>query len=337
VVFSYRAYGLNCVSDTPIAGFSPDPLNSKTVDIYCSINSQQPKWVRQARALPSRLFYAEPRLLGTSKSNCTLTSYGSDEFFELAYGDGAQFVIDDPGSRLWAAGQPPLSVDDLAAYIRGPIMGFVLRRRGITSLHAGAACTGAQAILLCGTAEAGKSTTLGALASRGISILSDDIAALQEKDGRFQVEPGYPWICLWPDSVSNLFGKPDALPQITPTWEKRYLALGTGGFEPARRPIGAIYLIARRSNDPSAPCVECISSREAVLELVQNTYMNWLLDKDQRAAELDVLIRLASNVPVRRVIPHSDPERINKLCDLIVSDSEVTLRRSSLLSLNSRQ
>jgi len=337
VISSYRAYGLRCVSNLAIPGFWPEPPDRQPtdLDLRCWINTKQPDWACEARTLPSRLCYPESAVETAATSGCTLTSFGSDEFFELAYGDGARFVFDSAGTRLSAIGPPPLSMDDLATYLRGPVMGFVLRRRGLTSLHAAAACVGEHGILFCGAIEAGKSTTVAALALRRIPILSDDISALREADGRFQVEPGYPWICLWPDAVLNLFGKADALPQLTPTWEKRYLSLGSGGFEPVRRPLGAVYLLAPRTNEPSAPRVEGISARDAVLELVQNTYMNWLLDSRQRAAELDVLSRLVSSVPVRRLIPHVDPGRIGLLCDQVVRDVEATIGRQSFVSLAS--
>jgi len=285
--------------------------------------------------LPSRLCYPESQPERAATSGCRLISLGSDEFFELAYGDGARFLIDGSGTRVWATGSPPLSVDELATYLRGPVMGFTLRRRGIIPLHAGAACIGTSAILFCGAIEAGKSTTAAALASRGIPILSDDIAALREAGGRFHVEPGYPWICLWPDAVRNLFGKRDALPQLTPAWEKRYMALDSGSFERVSRPLGAIYVLGPRTNEASAPRVEGMKAREAVLELVQNTYMNWLLDRHQRAAELDILSRLASGVPVRRLIPHTDPARIDLLCELIVRDSGTPIARQGFVDMAS--
>ena len=325
MISSYRAYGLRCVSNVPIPGFSPEPLNFRPTDLRCWINSQEPDWVFEARTLPSHLCYGEPPVEGSTTSGCTLTSFGSDKFFELAYGDGVRFVVDGTGTRLSAVGPPSLSVDDLATYLRGPVMGFVLRRRGIIPLHAAAASIGAQAILFCGATESGKSTTAAALALSGVPILSDDIAALLDEDGRFHVEPGYPWICLWPDAVHNLLGKSDALPQLTAAWEKRFLPLGSGSFEPVGRPLSVIYLLSQRTNEPSAPRIEAISAREAVLELVQNTYMNWLLDRRQRAAELDFLSRLAPNVSVRRLIPHADPARIDQLCDLIVRDSEAAV------------
>jgi hypothetical protein len=57
------------------------------------------------------------------------------------------------------------------------------------------------------------------------------------------------------------------------------------------------------------------------MELVQNTYMNWLLDRHQRAAEFDALSKLVTQVPVRRIVPHADPGRIGELCDLIQADA----------------
>jgi hypothetical protein len=39
-----------------------------------------------------------------------------------------------------------------------------------------------------------------------------------------------------------------------------------------------------------------------------------------RAKEFDVLGRLVTSVPVRRVFPHSDPSRIFDLCRLIRDD-----------------
>src|SRR5262249_2798013 len=83
----------------------------------------------------------------------------------------------------------------------------------------------------------------------------------------------------------------------------------------------AIYLLAARTEQDDAPRVEEVSAREALLELVQSTYMNWLLDKEQRAAEFEVLGKLVAQIPVRRIVPHRDPARIPALCDLILEDA----------------
>ncbi len=254
----------------------------------------------------------------------TLTAYGQGEYFELAYSHGMKFLLDGSADRLWATYVPPLTLDDVSIYFRGPVLGFVLGRRGVSSLHASAVCVGGHAIALCGVSEAGKSTTAAALALRGVPVLSEDIAALKVENGRFQIEPGYPRICLWPDSAQALLGAGAALPRMAPGWEKCYLPLDgkMADFEPERKPLGAVYVLAPRAAEANAPRIEEVSVREALLDLVQNTYMNWLLDRNQRAAEFDLLSRLVVQVPVRRIVPHVDPARIGALCDLIVGDAE---------------
>jgi hypothetical protein len=133
--------------------------------------------------------------------------------------------------------------------------------------------------------------------------------------------------------VHGLFGKADALPQLTSSWDKRYLPLSTERFQPARQSLRVIYVLAPRVNESSAPRIEEASSREAVLELVRNTYMNWFLDSRQRAVEFDVLTRLAASLPVRRLVPHTDPGRIVQMCDLLLRDAEaltVAAQRGSM-------
>ena len=135
--------------------------------------------------------------------------------------------------------------------------------------------------------------------------------------------------------MEKLFGAPDALPQLTPTWEKRFLPLdgARAKFDPERRPLGAIYLLAPRTAEADAPRIEALGKREALLQLVQNTYMNWLSDRTQRASELDALARIVARVPARRIVPHSDPARVDALCDLIVTDAERLFARKDSAAL----
>ena len=79
--------------------------------------------------------------------------------------------------------------------------------------------------------------------------------------------------------------------------------------------------LAPRMSDSRAPRVEEIAPRDALLALVQNTYMNWLLNREQRAAEFDVLSKIVNQIPIRRLIPHADPARLPALCDLIIEDA----------------
>jgi len=323
VTYPYRAYGLTLGCDTRVSALRQERTEPERFDIAVSLGPET-DWVREARRLPSRLEHPRPGEVERDNSPCTLTTYGAREFFELAYGNEALFFVDGVAKRIWGSCPPPLTNEDAATYLLGPVMGFVLRCWSILALHASAVCIAGQAVALCGESQAGKSTTAAALALRGIPVLCEDITPLTEEHGRFQVEPGYPRVCLWPDAVEKLFGAPDALPRLTPSWEKFFLPLdgGNARFEEQRRVASAVYLLAPRVAEADAPRIETMSAREALLELVQNTYMNWLLDRRQRAAEFDALSRLVTQVPIRRIVPHVDPGRIGALCELIVADGE---------------
>jgi hypothetical protein len=323
VTYHYRAYGVTCLSDTPIDGFFPEYASpSFSPDLLVELNPDPPEWVRAARDLPAYPLYHKPPALDPSDSSYKFSRLGSDQFFELTYSDGTEFVIDASGERLWGRCQPPHSIDYLATYLRGPVMGFILRRRGVIALHASAISLFGQAIVLCGETQSGKSTTAAALALRGAPVLCDDVTPLRLVGGGFCTEPGYAHVGLWPDAVQKLLGASDALPRWTPTWEKCFLPLDgkLAEFAHHSQSLAAIYLLGPRTNQVHAPRIERVERREGLLHLVQNTYMNWLLDRTQRAAEFDLLSKLVMHVPVRRVVPHCDAAHIPAICDLIARD-----------------
>src|SRR5712692_2525325 len=297
VIASYRAYGLTLKSEISIPGLLPCSPNAAQFDISLEL-AGAPQWVRDASELPSLVHRREPGTPETADPAFELTSFGNAVAFQLAYTDGTRFFVDGAASRIWGRCEPPLTIEDLSTYLLGPVMGFVLRLRGVTSLHASTICVEGHAIALSGAAEAGKSTTAAAMAMRGAPVMCEDISPLHEEGGRFVVEAGYPRVCLWPDAVEKLFGSADALPRLTPNWEKRYIQLdgARAKFEPHRKPLGAVYLFAHRVNDATAPRIKEAGAREALLELVQNTYMNSLLSREQRTEEFDVLSRLVRNV-----------------------------------------
>lgn len=282
----------------------------------------KPGWLRSALIAPERLVYASEGLAGSGEPSFLLHSLG-EEFFRLHYTDGAVFILDREGTRLWGQWREPCTVEDFTTYLVGPVLGFVLRQRGITCLHASAIAADGRAVALVGYRGAGKSTTAAAFAMNGYGVLCEDVAALVAKDGRFMLHSGYPRICLWPDSAATLMGSADALPRLTPNWEKCFLSLEERGnlFQGEAMSLGAIYVLAPRSAVPHAPFIERLTPLQAFMELVQNTYMNFLLNREKRAAEFVFLSRLVDVVPVRRVTPHADPARIEQLCECILKDA----------------
>jgi hypothetical protein len=318
----YRAYGLTFFSEYFIPGLLEIADPSSDPDVMFSYRDE-PDWVRGARRLPRRPLRTLPAGQETADVALQLSAYGEQEYFEIVYSDGSEFLVDACATTIWGACPSPLVIEDLTTYLVGPVMGFILRRRNMTPLHASTVEIDGCAIALCGAGGSGKSTTAAALALRGAPVLCEDVSPMLEEGGNFSVLPGYPRVCLWPDAVKILLGSEESLPRITPTWEKCYLPLDgrRARFAVGPRPLSAVYFLEPRVNGSEAPRIDEIRPGEALMRLVQNTYMNMLLSRKQRAEEFDVLSRLAGSIAFRRVLPHSHGTKLGALCDLILEDA----------------
>lgn len=323
----YLAYGLTFRSDCFLPGLQECTRFDKPPDVLLWF-AEKPPWAREAKRKQRRLIRALPQN-AASEPLLRVSTYGDGEFFEFVYADGSEFLFDGCVTRVWGTCVPPLAIEDLMTYLVGPVMGFMLRRRGMTPLHACAFGSGDSVVAICGAGGAGKSTTAAALALRGLPILCEDVSPLLETRSGFVVPPGYPRVCVWPESVRTLMGSSEALPQITPSWEKRYLDLDgrRATFAAASGRVSAIYFLEPRRTMSEAPFVEEVRPAEGVLELVKNSYMSTLLSSEQRAAEFDVFSRLVNSVLLRKITPHTDESKLSALCDLILDDASLGARR----------
>ncbi len=270
------------------------------------------------------LLYVSANLNGRGQPVLQVTKLAGGAYIGFFYEDGVRFAVRRDGREIWGDWPDDYSVEDAATYLVGPVIAFVLRLRGITCLHASAVAIDNNAIAVLGSAGAGKSTTAAAFALRGFPVLSDDVVALDDRGSRFLVQPGYPRVNLWPDSVRALFGSEDALPRITPTWEKRFLGLDQNGyrFQSEPLPLAAIYVLEAPDATVNATRMEERSGNEALLTLVANTYVNYLLDSEMRRRDFEVLGRLLTQVPVRSLKRRVASAQPLDLCDAIAQDAE---------------
>ncbi len=152
----------------------------------------EPDWVRFGLGLPGRILSHLPESADAVDPSFVLTEHGNAECFHLSYSDGTRFVVDGDARRVWGTYQAPLTADDLTTYFLGPVMGFLLRKRHVTSLHASCVEICGQGVAFSGDAGFGKSTTAAALALRGYPVLSEDIVPLKTSGRRHSCRPGIP-------------------------------------------------------------------------------------------------------------------------------------------------
>lgn len=325
----HSVYGLHLHCNRPVPGLKPLPP-SEPVDAQIWLGDEPPN-LAESLGSPRQVLYISPYYGDLGKPLLTVSTLAGGSYFEFQYDDDTQFVVDQGGTRIWATWANNSTVEDTATYLLGPVLGFVLRRRGIVCLHASAVVIGDQAVALAGPPGAGKSTMAAAFAKLGYPVLSDDVAALHEQDDCFFVQPGYPRLCLRPDATRSLYGSANALPRITPNWEKRRLDLNGNGlrFQPSPCPLAAIYLLGERRAEASSR-FEAVSSGNAVIDLVANTHVNYLLDPRQRASEFKLLGRLLLRVPVRQLTSDAEPSQLNRLCDALLQDFRSTMLRAAM-------
>jgi hypothetical protein len=316
----YSVFGLLLRSNLALPGVVPIISAASSADIALHLGIS-PIPDGEDWSANEELAYESSYPTETGEPGLRVWRVAKGEFLRMAYADGTQFWLDRKHETLWAVWPEKLTLEDAAAYLFGPILGLLLRLRGVTCLHASAVTFKDYSVVFVGPPGAGKSTTAAAFARQGFGILSDDIVALVEQGGAFHVMPAYPYLSLWPDSVNMLYGSPEALPRFLPDWEKRRMDLGSQGtrFEGRPLPLGAIYLLGERRSDP-APYLESIRPPSALLALVAETYANKILDREMRANEFEVLGRLVTTIPIRQVHAHEDAKRLDELCEVISED-----------------
>ena len=213
--YVYSIYGLGVSSNLPIPGLVTGPATTR-VDVHLYLGSI-PSWLSELLQVGGQKWFISPYEDGRGEPVLTVWRLTGGGYFQLCYSDGTRFVVDRNGAQIWATWPDTSTLEDLSTYLLGPVMGFVLRLRGATCLHASAIVVDNQAIALVGVAGAGKSTTAAAFAERGYAVLSDDIVAMWAEEGTFLVQPGYPRLRLWPASVDALFGEVSTLPRPATT------------------------------------------------------------------------------------------------------------------------
>jgi len=237
----------------------------------------------------------------------------------MQYSDGTRFYLDMQRGEVWTTWPEPLTLEDTATYLLGPVLGHFLRRRGALCLHGSAVLLDGRCVVFAGPAGAGKSTLAAAMATKGKRVLVEDVCRLERDGDAFRVQPGYPRIRLWPDAAGLIAVPAAALPPLTPNWDKRFLPLDDAAhrFHDQAEPLAAIFILRPRRALAEPAQVQELGGEHALAELAANTYGSRLLDRAQRSAEFAALGELARAVPVSALTLNEDGGRLLDACEWI--------------------
>jgi hypothetical protein len=315
----YSIYGTVLRADRPIPGLVPLSAR-RPVDVELHLGSAPPR-LQEMLAIPPEPWYVSPYRDARGEPISTGWRLAGGACLRLGYCDGTEFFFERSGRALWATWPPSLTLEATVSYLLGPVMGFLLRLRGVTCLHASAVALGGQAVAFLGPAGAGKSTTAAAFAARGHAVLADDVVALAVRHGAILAQPGYPRLRLWPAALGALAAVGGRWPCLPPDWGARryHHDLTRNGFRFQQRPLplAAVYVLEPRRGADAAPLIEAVPAADGLMTLVANTFGNYLLDGAMRAREFAMLGQLLARVPLRRIYSHGDLSSLEAICDLI--------------------
>jgi len=318
----YEVYGITLACDTPLPGLEAEKVAQRSIpDIRISIGFI-PRGIQHLIERHSTAYYLEPGYDKDDPDHLIVKSVQGDRYYHFMYGEGVEFLLDTHDSNVWCRWQAPLSLEDVALYLLGPIIGFMLRLRGTTCLHASGVLVNGNALAITGSSGAGKSTLAASFAAAGYPILTDDVLPLTTIDGVIHTQSGYSKLRLFPNSFKNLQELPDELPLLAPGWDKCFLDLASDNYQlhKTSAPLKIIYIIDWGAPEKQFPTIMPIGSTAAVSLLATNTYRNELLSADMRKQEFYFLSTLAAAVKVRKLCPVDDIALIPLLREMLLAD-----------------
>ncbi len=251
-------------------------------------------------------------------------SHTSGSFFQVRYqfASGQLVFTLSPDHRdLWVANPDGLPMSDVQAQLVGPVIGWVLRRRGTLCLHASVVNFGGRAVAFIGAKRTGKSTLAVVCQAANATVLSDDLLVLTQRDGYFLAHPGSTYARLRPDAAKALCGHAESLAEVYAGGARRRLDLPTAGETAGLGgvPLAGLYLLQRRQPN-TIPTAVPATPRAALPLLAANTYGSFALAPEQRPAEFQALAELVRRVPVRLLTRANDLSALPAVCEAVRAD-----------------
>ena len=323
-------YGLHVCANLTIPGISQQKTaREDTIDINL-IWGEFPSWLQKLCQQSRDEYFVSSWLTETGKPHLSIFELAEGKFYFFQYPETVKFVVSSDAKAVWGNWQDTCSLEFASLIFLGPIMGFLLRLRGTTCLHASCLVVNNSAIAIIGPSGAGKSTTVAAFAAKGYPILSDDVVPLMKREKQYCAIPGYPRLRLWPESAVRICGEEKVLPCLAPNYDKRYLTLPKDTFCHEPYPLQAIYLLDYQSETKELAMIDD-GSAQNFIQLVANTYRPELLNPIMRKQEFFFLTQLLNQTKVRRIVGYRDFAKLPQLCDLILDNSQLLSAESSSL------
>jgi hypothetical protein len=200
--YSYRAFGLNILSQLFISGFESASIDK--VDVYIHEGN-----------VPESL----NRIINTG------VLYQSNETeFLLRLQNIANYYVKN-GNEIIIQRKDHSKQGDVSAFLTGTSFGALLQQRRLIALHASTVLYKNKCIIIAGMSGVGKSTLAAAIIMAGGILVADDISVIDFSGEDPVVCPAFPAIKLWEDSLRHLSISSTGLEPVRKELKKYYLPI----------------------------------------------------------------------------------------------------------------
>ena len=236
--------------------------------------------------------------------------------FLLHVDNVAKYYVTD-GDQIIIDAYPNAEAGDIRLFLLGSAFGALIHQRGLLPIHGSAINIDGTAFIFSGHSGAGKSTIAAAFYHRGYSILSDDVCVLSiSTEGKPLLNPGYPQMKLWADSIQKLGGQPSQYPTVRKKIEKHNIPV-TSGFSEDPIPLKKVFVVSSLNVDKLA--VEEVKGIEKFILLKNHTYrFNFIAGNQMRAAHFSYLDSIAKQIEVFKISRPTGKFLFDEIIDIVL-------------------
>ena len=315
---TYCVYGISIASDYPFQ--YPLIRTNKPADVVFSCTTKPPAKVPKS-------VLSQDNILTVKTPHCQRTVFVSelaDDSYVLQFRDYLVFWVRPDSITAYIQNLPDPSILEMLFF--GPALALWRFTHGLLGLHAAVTAIDDKAIMFSAYNKSGKSSLAASCLQAGHALLADDYAAINQVDGSYYVEPGYPLMRMWEDQAAYFTKKTKFQVIKQEPYPQQLTPIGTQGFglfcdQP--KPLQLIYIPQRRDTKDSNTNIDIqpVTKSTAVTALMRSGavtyYRRWFPLHKQNLSKISELV---TRVPVRMVNYPSGYDLLTKVRDTILED-----------------
>lgn len=199
----------------------------------------------------------------------------------LIHIEGTAWYYIDAENNVTVEAYPGVPEYAVRLYIFSIVLGILLHKNDIFSLHSSCIQVKNGAVIIAGQSGVGKSTLALGLYRKGYEILNDDISSVFLNDNKKpMVYPGVQHLKLWSQSLEKYAYDPGSFAKLRDELEKYSFPVERNNEHPL--PLKAIYFLHERNEKP-VEIAPLRTAMEKIKRLRNHTYRYKLIQHLQKA------------------------------------------------------